>query len=272
MKYCPQCGCQSADENSFCHRCGTKLASQPPQPSGSGKAQGGQPQAGSYYPPPPKEPSAAGDTVRYVQIDTKTGKLADVSRSRKKRGSGAFLQGMIIALTAIAVVIIMVAGSLFLSGQLNEKAEAGRDYFISSLPPVSSEPLPDTSSEVSSEEPVVSSREENAVPEELRAETLRRRLKGSWSTRLPYKSMQLPVTFTFDDKGNCSCVIKALFVAKKFEGTYTMKDGGDCSITLTGMDEYMKEGDTLAGTVKFLSDDRFTFTFGNEMLTLDRVS
>lgn len=273
MKYCPKCGYQSTDENVFCHRCGGRLTAQPPQQTGGGAASQGAPsQAGAYYPPPPRENAAAPNTVRYVQIDTTTGKLADVSQSRKKRGSGAFVQGMIIALTAIAVVILMVAGSLFLSGQLSERAETGEDAFISSLPPVSSQTLPDTSSDVSSEAPLVSSKEENTVPQELRAETLRGKLKGSWTTKLPYKTMQLPVTFTFDDKGKCSCVIKALFVTKQFDGTYTMKDGGDCSITLVGMDEYMKEGDTLAGKVNFVSDNQFTFTFGNEMLTLDRAA
>lgn len=279
MKYCNHCGYEASEEDIFCHKCGNKLSEQktPSQPQGN-RAQASQSPPNAARPaapqtPPPQEPNH----VRYVQVNTRTGRITDTAADAKRRSrSDAVMKGMTIAFAAIAVVIVMVAGSMFISGQLakNRASDSGDD--MRSFIPVSSEPIAEVSSVESqeTEEPdPVSSEEEtvSSVPDDLKADVLRSKIKGKWTTKLPYKGMSLPVTFTFDDAGGCSCSIKALFITKKFDGHYTVNDGGACTITLDGLEEYMSSGNTLAGQVEFVADDELHFTYGNEMLKLNRT-
>lgn len=247
-KYCQNCGNEVADEDKFCHKCGKKIE--------EAQAAGVPPKA-----PPPSAPPAQ-NSVRYVQVDTKTGKIAQ--NPNTKSGSESMMQGMTIAFVAIAVVIVMVAGSMFISGHMSKNVTSNEDAVESEIP---------VSSEVASEEEPVSSEEEvvSSVPEELQASYLKSKIKGKWSTQLPYKSMSLPVTFTFEDGGKCSCVIKALFITKQFDGNYDIKDGGACTITLNGLEEYMSEGNTLIGHMEFISDNKINFTAGNEIWILNKT-
>lgn len=254
-RYCQKCGSELAEDDKFCHKCGQKAdqvptAANPHQPAAHPNV-------------PPQQQTQTETPVRYVQVDTKTGKIAQ--NSGQKSGSESMMQGLTIAFVAIAVVIVMVAGSMFIAGHLSENITSGEDSPAASEIPVSDEDLSEAEP-VSSEEEVSS-----AVPEELQASYLKSKVKGKWSTQLPYKNMSLPVTFTFDDAGKCSCVIKALFITKQFDGTYTINDGGACTITLNGLEEYMSDGNTLTGKMEFISDDKINFTAGNEIWILNRV-
>lgn len=261
-RYCRNCRHEITDDDKFCHNCGKRI-DQDETASGAGtQAQKGTAARTSADKPTGAASQQTEGSVRYVQVDTRTGKI--VKNSNVKSGSDSMMQGLTIAFVAIAVVIVMVAGSMFISGHMKENITAGNDGETGSSAGVSSV-------ESSQEDSVSSGEEIDAVPTELQADYLKNKIKGKWSTKLPYKSMSLPVTFTFDDAGNCSCVIKALFITKQFDGNYTIKDGGECTVTLNGLEEYMSEGSSIAGSIEFVSDDKVNFTVGNNMLTLDRL-
>ena len=281
MKYCKQCRQEAPDTDVFCHKCGSRLIQRPQGQAASQRPNGTAQRpytAGHPIQPDPNQ-------VRYVQVDTRTGRLTDAAAdARRQTRSDALMsgmKGMIIAFAAIAVVIVMVAGAMFLSGQTAGKRNG--NYVDYDLFPVSSERQEEVSSAVSEEpddwgDPDSLEEDDSSEPEpvssvadELKAEVLRRKLKGKWTTKLPYKGMMLPVTFTFDDAGRCSCVMKALFITKKFEGHYTVSDGGACSITLEGLEEYMSTGNTLSGNADFVTDKELHFTFGQETLVLNKL-
>ena len=261
-RYCRNCGHEITDDDKFCHNCGKRIdkserftdAGIQAERNSAARTTAGKPGAASS--------NRSENSVKYVQVDTRTGKI--VKNSNAKSSSDSMMQGLTIAFVAIAVVIVMAAGSMFISGHMKENITAGSDAESDSAVDVSSaEPTQDNS--ISSEEEV------NTVPTELQADYLKSRIKGKWSANLPYKSMSLPVTFTFDDAGNCSCVIKALFITKQFDGNYTINDGGQCTVTLSGLDEYMSEGNSIAGSMQFISDDEVNFTVGNNKLILNRM-
>lgn len=265
-KYCHNCGRETTGDDKYCHNCGVKLEDSPSAANAPKLPQtDGRPAANPNASAQPQEENK----VRYVQVDTKTGKIAQ--NPKKTSGSESMMQGLTIAFVAIAVVIVMIAGSMFISGHISKNVTSNDeedDYNIVSEMPVVSE----TSSEeetVSSED--IQQEEVSSIPPELQADYLRSKIKGKWSTQLPYKAMSLPVTFTFDDAGNCSCVIKALFITKQFDGQYSVQDGGACTITLNGLEEYMSEGNSLTGSIAFISDDKVNFTAGNEIWVLNRV-
>ena len=300
--YCNQCGAKIDSKDKFCPGCG-----RPVQPSAaggnsqSGQApyvnQGSQARQAPYanQGPRPTAPSAnaerqnrpssgmSPENVRYVQVDPKTGKIASLPHGKSR--SESFMQWMTIAFIAIGLVIVMVAGSMFISGYMVKSVFADNvvsrpmDDFVTTEEEtaVSSEQEPVSSEEeIVSETPVssdydVSSQEESAVPEKLRASYIQSRLKGKWTTSIPYKSMSLPATFVFDGKGKCSCEMKALFITKKFDGTYTVKDGGQCAITLNGLEEYVSDGNTLEGDIEIVRDDKIHFTVGNVVWELNKA-
>lgn len=266
-KYCQKCGSELAEEDKFCHKCGQKITkAEDTLPAANAKppVAGANPSAAKPPAPSPNE-----NQVKYVQVDTKTGKIAQ--NTNQKSGSESMMQGLTIAFVAIAVVIVMVAGSMFIAGHLPENITSENDTSAPSEVTVSSE-VSSEAEPVSSEDEAVSSEEVvSSVPPEWEASYLRSRLKGKWTTQLPYKNMSLPVTFTFDDAGHCSCVIKALFLTKQFDGSYSISDGGACTITLNGLEEYMSGGNTLAGQMEFISDDKINFTAGNDVWILNKA-
>ena len=261
-RYCQKCGSELAEEDKFCHKCGQKAAEQPQEaPPVQNPRQSAAKPAVSAAPSPNENP------VRYVKMNLETGQIAQ--NPNQKTRSESMMQGLTIAFVAIAVVLVMVAGSMFIAGHMPQNATFEDDTTTESQAIVSSE--------VSSEEEIVSSEPESveevssAVPPELQASYLKSKLKGKWSTKLPYKNMSLPVTFTFYENGRCSCAVKALFITKQFDGNYSIEDGGNCTITLNGLEEYMSEGNTLTGKMEFISDDKINFTAGNDIWILDRV-
>ena len=54
-------------------------------------------------------------------------------------------------------------------------------------------------------------------------------------------------------------------------GTYTVKDGGRCAITLNGLDEYVSDGNTLEGDIEIVKDDKINFTVGDVVWELNRA-
>ena len=272
MRYCSKCGRKLDAKEKFCPGCGEKVnktstGGNHPAPGGSAPVQS------NVYPAEPQKPD--GNSVQYVYVNKKNGRI---TRSpHVKTSSEGCLQYLGVALAAVALVIVMVAGSVALAGYLSGKSSYGNNVnafdFDNGSEPSSIQDAP----EVSSEEPVssqpVSSQEvssEPAIPEELTAKYLQSRIKGKWRTDVPYKSMSLPGTFEFDGKGKCKCTIKAFLFSKKFEGTYTIKDGGECRLTLDGMDEYLDD-DTMVGQLQFITDDKFEFTVDNTVWKLNRV-
>ena len=318
MMFCKKCGAKLGSKDKFCPNCGSPImaspaggrpqAAQPPQgayanqgaqpPQGGYANQGAQPPQGGYANQafrsavqqnvPPTRSSAASQAsgnVRYVQVDPQTGKIA--SSPHGKSRSESFMQWMTIAFIAIGLVIVMVAGSMFISGYMVKSVFADNvvsrpiDDFVTSeeeLQVSSEEEAEEISSETDfsseaagSSEEISSEAENKNVPEKLRASYIQSHLKGKWTTSIPYKSMSLPATLVFDGKGKCSCEMKALFITKKFDGTYTVKDGGRCAITLNGLDEYVSDGNTLEGDIEIVKDDKINFTVGDVVWELNRA-
>ncbi len=200
-----------------------------------------------------------------------------------KTNSEAAMQGLMIACIAIAVIIVTIAGSMFISGNLLSDTFTDKSFSpsvsdglseesvqaaTSSEPPVQSDEA--QTSEVSSD--VASASEVSSVPDELLAVNMKQKIVGQWETELPYKSMSMPATFTFDDDGKCTCTIKALFISQKFEGTYQVEDGGKCAITLNGIEEYMNGNSTVSGDARFISDSELEFTSNGTVWNLKKAS
>ena len=190
-----------------------------------------------------------------------------------------------IAWGMIALVFVMVSGTVLLSNYLSDDTgivNQDDPWEFPSQEVSTAEPVSETSSEpvsseiVSSESvssEIVSSESvssEPSVEEELTARYLNKKIKGKWKTDIPYKNMSLPGTFEFDGKGKVKCTIKAFLFSKKFDGSYTIKDGGRCTLTLDGLEEYF-EDDTMVGDLKFVTDDKIEFTVDNTVWKLNRV-
>ena len=99
---------------------------------------------------------------------------------------------------------------------------------------------------------------------------MQKKIKGKWKTDIPYKSMSLPGTFEFDGEGKCKCSVSAFLFSKKFNGTYTIKDGGECKLKLEGIDEYLGDN-TMVGQLRFVTDDKIEFTVEDTVWKLTRV-
>ena len=288
MLYCEKCGRKLEENDRFCTGCGAKVnraAGQgvpPKQQQNVPPRQQNVPPRQQNVPPrqqnvPPQQQTGDYNSVQYVYVNRKTGRITH--NPHVKTGSEGCVSIFAVALGAVAVVIAMVAGTVILTGYYSAGSsrkdgyEAWEEY---SEPEVSSwETSSDintgivvSSDPVSSEE--VSSQTEPEVPEELLAKNMQKRIKGSWRTDVPYKSMNLPGTFEFDGKGKCKCIIKALLFSKKFEGHYTIQDGGKCMIFLDGLQEY-SDNDTMEGQLRFINDNKMEFTVENTVWKLNRV-
>lgn len=280
MIHCTKCGRTLDDKDKFCPGCGEKVTGKHKE-SGAAKGQySHQRQSAQYGQTSPKSPDAAPNQVQYVYVNKKTGKITQ--NPGVKTSSEGCIQYVGVAFAAVALVIVMAACSVILSGYLSENSGIVSDedrYYgeaseIENVPevvsseissePVSSEPV---SSEPVSSEPVSS---EPAISEELTAKYMQKKIKGKWRTDVPYKNMSLPGTFEFDGKGNCQCTIKAFLFSKKFEGDYTIKDGGECRLTLKGLEEYFDD-DTMIGNLRFVTDDKMEFTVSDTVWKLNRV-
>jgi hypothetical protein len=270
MLYCSKCGRKLGVNDQFCPACGEKNSNnteRPPQSAadrnaGSGNAAG---------PVQQEKQTADPNAIQYVYVNKKTGRITGNPRVKTK--SEGCLQFVAIAFAAVAIVLFMVAGSVALTGYLSGGSRAVDDpddsQEIDSVTEVSSLPA---SSETGSDYPV-SSEEVSSVPqipEELTAQYMQKKIKGKWKTDVPYKAMSLPGTFEFDGSGRCKCSIKAFLFSKKFEGNYTIKDGGECRLTLDGMSEYTDD-DTMVGDLRFVNDNTMEFTVEDTVWKLSRV-
>ena len=284
MINCSKCGRQLGVNDRFCPDCGERVVL--PANEGSSRPNGGPSQKRQSQPAggtnaqrqsqPAGGTNAGQSSVRYVYVDKKTGKITDSPNSKK--GADGCLSFLGVALVAVAVVIAMVAGAVLISSQFSGRSGFSSedewsfteesDQMISSQEVSSSvssvEPV---SSEVVSSEPVSS---EETIPEELLAVNLQKKIKGKWRTDVPYKNMTLPGTFEFDGKAKCKFTITAFLFSKKFSGTYQIRDGGECELTLDGIDEYLDD-DTMTGDLSFITDDKIEFTVGDTVWKLNRV-
>ncbi len=237
-----------SEEDKFCSNCGAKSASAKPV----------------SIKPVKKENTGTVQAVKHVYYD-KDGK--PMKNPNNKSNTEALMQSMTVVFIAIALIIVTIAGSMFISGNLFEDTFSDK-AFAPSVSSTVSEDNTITSSEQPSDPTVsananaseVSSDEVSSIPEELLAVNFRQKIVGEWKTELPYKNLSMPATFNFDAEGKCTCVIKALFISQKFDGSYTVEDGGRCSITLSGIEEYMNGSNTILGNVKFISDNELKFT------------
>ena len=304
MLYCSKCGRKVEDNDAFCPGCGNRLSKKinasatsatsaahaNSRPSGTAKSHAGN--AENVFPAHAEKKADATkmtnqqtsqqndpNAVQYVYVSKKTGRITNNPHVKTK--SEGCLQYAGIALAAVALVLLMVSGTVLLttyfaggsgiSDEDNEwtasvTAESGLSDVSSeeSAASVSSEPV---SSEAVSSEPASS---ESSLPEELTAKYMNEKIKGKWKTDVPYKNMSLPATFEFDGRGNVKCTIKAFLFSKKFEGTYKINDGGKCTLTLEGMKEYL-EDDTMVGDLRFVTDDKMEFTVENTVWKLNRT-
>lgn len=266
--YCYNCGYKVSKGDNFCQNCGAKVID--PSAVTANK---------NLTSPKTKESISqkkeiqndkkenSGASVRYVYVDKNTGKIAD--NPAVKSGTESVAKWMTVIFIIIAVIIVMISGSMFISGHMlksvfygNAGTSSDTAAEISSSYNISSDPVTSNS---------VSSSEVSSIPPELLAENIKSKIKGEWYSDIPYKSMTIPATFSFDDNGKCRCSLKALFISKNFEGSYTVNDGGRCSVTLMGLEEYVGGSNTMVGDVKFISDDLMTFTVGDTVWSLNRV-
>lgn len=283
--YCSKCGRPISKSDKFCASCGAPTANSvkeikkekseksekqrflPSEASTSQKV--GESVAG-------QDETKAVKAVRHVYYD-KDGN--QVKNPNVKTNSEAAMQGIMVACIAIAVIIVTIAGSMFISGNLLGGTFSDKT-FSPSVSDVTSEEntkttLPsDNAANFESSDYAqtseVSSDMVSSIPDELLAVNMKRRLVGEWETNLPYKSMSMPATFKFDENGRCICTIKALFISQKFEGTYKVEDGGKCLITLNGIEEYMNGNNTMSGNARFVSDDELEFTSNGIVWNLKR--
>lgn len=270
MLYCSKCGRKLGVNDQFCPACGEKNVSGASRPTR--RAADPEPAGGSAARPVQQEKQTADpNAVQYVYVNKKTGRIT--GSPRVKTNSEGCLQYFAIAFAAVALVLFMVAASaaltLYLSGDSDARDDRSGPREVESLTEASSLPV---SSETSSYEPVSSEEvsSEPQIPEELTAQYMQKKIKGKWKTDVPYKSMSLPGTFEFDGKGKCRCSIKAFLFSKKFEGTYTIRDGGECRLTLDGMSEYTDD-DTMTGDLRFITDNAMEFTVEDTVWKLTRV-
>lgn len=272
MIICSKCGRKLGDNDVFCPSCGQRLTRNT-EGGSAARAAGNTAQNHAQH---AESRKADPNSVQYVYVNKKTGKITN--NPHVKTGSEGCLQYVLIAFVAVAVVIIMVAGSVLLTDYLSDN-HAGSFMDDEEMPDVTSQSevssWEEVSSEVSSESvsSQVSSQEvssEPSIPEEQTAKYLNRKIKGKWETDVPYKNMSLPGTFEFDGKGHVICTIKAFLFSKKFDGTYQIMDGGRCTLTVNGLDEYTDD-DTMVGNLVFVNDNKLEFTVDDTVWKLNRL-
>lgn len=287
--YCSKCGCPISKSDKFCANCGAPI-------SDSIKAAAGQkniavkPQSAQKAMKPteavkpaeaikPAESQCGGKAVkavRHIYYDKDGNQVKNPNVETK---SEAAMQGIMVACIAIAVIIVTIAGSMFISGNLSGGNYSDKAFSPSNTEVTSGENAENTlpsdnaanseSSDTASTADV-SSDTVSSIPDELLAVNMKPRLLGEWETNLPYKSMSMPATFKFDENGDCTCTIRALFISQKFKGTYEIEDGGKCLITLSGIEEYMNGNNTMSGDARFVSDDELEFTSNGTVWNLKR--
>ncbi|MBQ5561043.1 MAG: zinc-ribbon domain-containing protein [Lachnospiraceae bacterium] len=279
MIYCSKCGRKLEETVKYCPGCGNRISTIPDSGNGSSVRQA--PFAGdksqqnnfNYRQAQKADPNS----LKYVYVNKKTGKITN--NPHVKTGSEGCLQYIVIAFSAVALVILMVVGAVFLTDYFSlnsnqhvvpdeKKSDVTSDNEAETLDNSS-----DTSSELVSSEIISSQSEvssEAGIPEEMTAKYMNEKIIGKWRTDVPYKNMNLPGVFEFDGKGKAKCTVKAFLFSKKFEGTYKISDGGKCVLKLDGIEEYF-ENDTMTGNLKFITDDSMEFTVDNTVWKLNRT-
>lgn len=271
MRYCSKCGRKLEDNDLFCAGCGNRVNKKNNMSNNSNTSVKDE-KVKNTQQPEIKHPDP--NSVQYVYVNKKTGKIANNPHVKTK--SEGCLQYAGIAFAAVALVILMVCGTVLLTNYLSDDytiIDQEDEWNTSSSAQVSStEDESEVSSGTVSSQTVSSETvsSEYSLPVELTAKYMNKKIKGKWKTDIPYKNMNLPGTFEFDGKGKVKCTIKAFLFSKKFEGTYTIKDGGKCTLTLEGLEEYF-EDDTLNGDLRFVTDDKMEFTVEDTVWKLNRT-
>lgn len=278
MIYCSKCGRKLGVNDVYCPACGERNTGSTVKGGNAGSGRQSPPAASPGAGSNPGARSVQQETqaadpnaVQYVYVSKKTGKITHNPHVKTK--SEGCLQFLAIAFGAVAMVFFMVAGSAILTGYLSEGSSDTESRWtepeVSSREEVTSAPV---SSETRPSQPVSSEEVSSApsIPEELTAAYMQKKIKGKWKTDVPYKTMNLPGTFEFDGKGRCKCSVKAFLFTKKFEGTYLIKDGGECRVTLDGIGEYTDD-DTMVGDLRFVTEDKIEFTVEDTVWKLTRA-
>jgi len=279
MQYCRKCGRKLDDNAAFCPSCGNRMNKKASTVDSASQTDKERTKSNVKYNQSSVEKTNP-NSVQYVYVNKKTGKITN-HPNVKTKSEGCF-QYVGIALGSIALVILMVSGTVLLTNYLSESSDhTDNDEFwiVSQWEEVSSQEVSSdvssgsvSSENISSEPDPVSSEQvssDSSLPENLTAKYMNKKIKGKWETEVPYKNMTLPGVFEFDGKGKAKCTIKAFLFSKKFSGTYEIKDGGTCILTLDGLDEYF-EGDTLEGDLRFINDDEMEFTVEETVWKLTR--
>lgn len=270
MIYCDKCGNRLDDSASFCPKCGHRVIKN----GNKGAAANSVGNTARNSTRRTENHRVEPNSVQYVYVNKKTGKITN--NPHVKTGSEGCFQYLVIAFAAVAMVIVMVGGSVFLTDYFSENSgiiDSDYEADVTSQEEVSSwDNPPEVSSEPVSSE-IVSSRDvssEPGIPEEQTAKYLNKKIKGKWRTDIPYKNMTLPGTFEFDGNGNAKCTVKAFLFSKKFTGSYVIKDGGRCTLTLDGLEEFFDDN-TMVGDLVFIDNDNIEFTVDNTAWKLNRT-
>lgn len=188
---------------------------------------------------------------------------------KKKTKAEAFMQFMTILFIVFALVIVTIVGAMLISGNLaKDEQEDDAVDVVSVSDSVSSQ----VSSDVSSEDTTTTTKakDKDGLTVLDQAE-MKKKIVGTWKTSIVHKSMSVPGTIVFKSNGTCSVSVNALFISKKFQGTYTVGDNGRCVMNLPGLEEFIENKNTISGKASFYNDNKVKFvTDGGNVLTLTR--
>lgn len=257
MLFCYKCGKKLSESDKYCLKCGARVFN---------------PEEIEILLSKTDEITAKQDNTASEDVKEKT---AAALPKKKKSKAEAFMQFMTILFAVFALIIVTVVGSMLISSHL-EKNELGagsedvntasmEDSATSKTSSVSSRSTKATKTTVTTKQT-----QKNGLIVYDKAE-MKKKILGTWTTEIEYKSMTVPGTIKFSSGGKCSLSVSALFISKKFEGTYTVGDNGRCVMNLPGLDEFIENKNTISGKASFYNDNKVKFvTDGGNVLTLTR--
>lgn len=249
--FCYKCGNELSEGDKYCLKCGSRIF---------------KPEEIEFLLSKSDEISAKNENAQLAQ-----NKSEAVSVPKKKKTKAeAFMQFMTILFIVFALVIVTIVGAMLISGNLAEdKDEDDAIAVVSVSDSVSSQDSSDLSSEDTTTTTQAKNKDGLTV---LDKAEMKKKIVGTWKTSIVHKSMSVPGTIVFKSNGTCSVSVSALFISKKFEGTYTVGDNGKCVMNLPGLEEFIENKNTISGKASFYNDNKVKFvTDGGNVLTLTRI-
>lgn len=250
--FCYKCGNKLSDNDKYCLKCGARTF---------------KPEEIELLLSKTDEIAEKSDNVKSDEVK---GKAVSVPKKNKTKAE-SFMQFMTILFIVFALVIITIVGSMVISGR-SDKAEGDEVNTSSTSDSVSSQADSAVSSEDESSETTTTATKKKDGLTVLDKAEMKKKIVGTWKTSIVHKSMSVPGTIVFKSNGTCSVSVSALFISKKFEGTYTVGNNGKCVMNLPGLEEFIENKNTISGTASFYNDNKVKFvTDGGNVLTLTRA-